>query len=127
MCAPPPLFMVLLFLLFQEGSGTQVFFGVSHSALFQQMKHHSTTERLSFELGELSKSKRELLEVVEHKNAELDEKNATIKSYLTKVVGVVASLLSCTSLPVWFNPQTPVAVLSVCAAGAHKNSVILKT
>lgn len=89
---------------------TGFFFGVSHSALLQQIKHHSTTERLSFELGELSKSKRELLEVVDHKNTELDEKNASIKSYLTKVVGVFASLLSYTSLPVRFNPQTPVAV-----------------
>lgn len=103
------------------------FLGVSHIALLQQIKHHSTTERLSFELGELSKSKRELLEVVEHKNTELDEKNALIKSYLTKVVGVFASLLSYTSLPVRFNPQTPVAVvavLSLCAAAAHENSVI---
>jgi hypothetical protein len=48
--------------------------------------------------------------VVDHKNTELDEKNASIKSYLTKVVGVFASLLSYTSLPVRFNPQTPVAV-----------------
>ncbi|CAK9875904.1 unnamed protein product [Sphagnum jensenii] len=57
-----------------------------HKLEIEAIKHHSTTERLSFELGELSKSKRELLEVVEHKNTELDEKNASIKSYLTKVV-----------------------------------------
>ncbi len=69
--------------------------------------------------------------MVEHKNTELDEKNASIKSYLTKVVGVFASLLSYTSLPVRFNSQTPVAVvavLSLCAAAAHENSVaVLKT
>jgi hypothetical protein len=65
--------------------------------------------------------------VVEHKNTELDEKNALIKSYLTKVVGVFASLLSYTSLPVRFNSQTPVAVVSVlslCAAAAHETLLL---
>jgi hypothetical protein len=37
-------------------------------------------------VAELTKAKRELLEVVEQKNLELDEKNASIKNYLNKVV-----------------------------------------
>lgn len=43
-------------------------------------------EKLSFELAELRKAKRELLDVVDHKNGELDEKNASIKAYLDKIV-----------------------------------------
>jgi hypothetical protein len=37
-------------------------------------------------VAELTKAKRELLEVVDQKNPELDEKNASIKNYLNKVV-----------------------------------------
>lgn len=43
-------------------------------------------ERLSVESAELQKSKRQLLELVEQKDAEIQEKNATIQSYLDKIV-----------------------------------------
>lgn len=38
------------------------------------------------EVGELHKSKRQLIELNEQKDLELSEKNATIKSYLDKIV-----------------------------------------
>uniref|UniRef100_A0A7I4FVD3 Nucleoprotein TPR/MLP1 domain-containing protein n=1 Tax=Physcomitrium patens TaxID=3218 RepID=A0A7I4FVD3_PHYPA len=57
-----------------------------HKLEIEAIKHNSTTERLSCEVGELSKIKRELLEVIEHKRLELEEKNSSIKTYLNKVV-----------------------------------------
>lgn len=60
--------------------------GQIHKLEIEAIKHHSATERLSCEVAELTKAKRELLEVVEQKNLELDEKNASIKNYLNKVV-----------------------------------------
>lgn len=57
-----------------------------HKLEIEAIKHNSATERLSFEVGELVKAKRELLDVVEQKNLELEEKNASIKTYLNKVV-----------------------------------------
>lgn len=41
---------------------------------------------MSTEESELHKSKRQLLELLEHKDLEISEKNATIKSYLDKIV-----------------------------------------
>ena len=41
---------------------------------------------MSIEDSELHKSKRQLLELLEHKDLEISEKNATIKSYLDKIV-----------------------------------------
>lgn len=46
-------------------------------------------ERLSLETVELHKSKRQLLELVEQKDAEIREKNATIQSYLDKIVSLI--------------------------------------
>ncbi|VFQ58763.1 unnamed protein product [Cuscuta campestris] len=43
-------------------------------------------ERLSAEVSELHKSKRQLMDLVENKDLEISEKNATIKSYLDKIV-----------------------------------------
>lgn len=43
-------------------------------------------ERLNTELSELHKSKRQLLELIEHKDLEISEKDSTIKSYLDKIV-----------------------------------------
>nr|GMD57863.1 nuclear-pore anchor isoform X1 [Ipomoea batatas] len=43
-------------------------------------------ERLSTEVSELHKSKRQLMELLENKDLEISEKNATIKSYLDKIV-----------------------------------------
>ncbi|XP_008793820.2 nuclear-pore anchor isoform X1 [Phoenix dactylifera] len=45
-------------------------------------------ERLSLETVELHKSKRQLLELVEQKDVEIREKNATIQSYLDKIVSL---------------------------------------
>lgn len=61
---------------------------------WKQIKHNSTTERLSCEVGELSKIKRELLEVIEHKRLELEEKNSSIKTYLNKVVSYLIPIFS---------------------------------
>jgi len=41
---------------------------------------------LRTEVAELHKSKRQLLELNEQKDLELSEKNATMKSYLDKIV-----------------------------------------
>ncbi|CAM6117186.1 unnamed protein product [Calypogeia fissa] len=62
--------------------------GKSHKLELDAIRHHSELERLSFELGEVRKSKRDLLEIVDQKNAELDEKNASIKSFLDKIVSL---------------------------------------
>lgn len=43
-------------------------------------------ERLTVELNELQKSKRQSLELLEQKDAEIREKNSTIQSYLDKIV-----------------------------------------
>ncbi|KAF8412623.1 hypothetical protein HHK36_000592 [Tetracentron sinense] len=48
-------------------------------------------ERLSIEASELHKSKRQLLELLEQKDSEISEKNATIKSYLDKIVNMTDS------------------------------------
>ena len=45
-------------------------------------------------MGELHKSKRQLIELVEQKDLELSEKNANIKSYLDKIV-------SCCEVIIW--------------------------
>jgi len=42
------------------------------------------------EVGELHKSKRQLIELNEQKDLELSEKNATMKSYLDKIVSFSA-------------------------------------
>ncbi|KAJ4836929.1 hypothetical protein Tsubulata_022036 [Turnera subulata] len=48
-------------------------------------------ERLTTEVAELHKSKRQLLELVEQKDSEISEKNATINSYLDKIVNLTDS------------------------------------
>ncbi|BBN02351.1 nucleoprotein TPR [Marchantia polymorpha subsp. ruderalis] len=58
----------------------------AHKLELDAIKHESDMERVSFELSEARKSRRELLDVVEQKNIELDEKNSSIKSYLEKIV-----------------------------------------
>ncbi|KAL0009589.1 hypothetical protein SO802_011091 [Lithocarpus litseifolius] len=64
-------------------------------ALLQSNKHQQNLhsigkdgeiERLATEVSELHKSKRQLIELVEQKDLEISEKNATIKSYLDKIV-----------------------------------------
>jgi len=48
---------------------------------------------MSTEMSELHKSKRQLMELLEQKDAEISEKNSTIKSYLDKIVSVSLFLL----------------------------------
>ncbi|KAI4323302.1 hypothetical protein L6164_022918 [Bauhinia variegata] len=57
-----------------------------HQILIQFVEKDGEIERLKNEVGELHKSKRQLIELVEQKDLELTEKNATIKSYLDKIV-----------------------------------------
>lgn len=60
----------------------------THKLELGAMKKDSEVERLSLEVNELHKSKRELLEVLEHKSTELNEKNNLIKNYLDKIVAL---------------------------------------
>eukprot|EP00250_Pteridium_aquilinum_P020517 c24845_g1_i1 orf=374-6757(+) len=57
-----------------------------HKLELKSMEQDSDRERLSCELNEARKAKRELLEVIEQKNAEATEKNTYIKGYLDKIV-----------------------------------------
>ncbi|MCO5568314.1 hypothetical protein L7F22_022013 [Adiantum nelumboides] len=50
------------------------------------MKQDSDRERLSCEINEARTAKRELIEVIEQKNAEVIEKNTYVKGYLDKTV-----------------------------------------
>lgn len=43
-------------------------------------------ERLTVELTEMQKSKRQSLDLLEQKDAEIREKNTTIQNYLDKIV-----------------------------------------
>ena len=52
------------------------------------MKRDTDRERSSCELNEMRKARRELLELVEQKNTELNEKNTYIKMYLDKIVSI---------------------------------------
>ncbi|KAJ7568540.1 hypothetical protein O6H91_01G036800 [Diphasiastrum complanatum] len=59
-----------------------------HKLELASMKQDNNVEHLSFELKGVQKAKRELLELVEQKSLELDEKNGSIKAYLEKVVSL---------------------------------------
>lgn len=50
-------------------------------------------------MSELHKSKRQLIELVERKDLEISEKNATIKSYMDRIVSLVARFLSHLAFP----------------------------
>lgn len=50
-------------------------------------------ERLMVELNELQKCKRQSLELLEQKDAEIREKNSTIQSYLDKIVSLTMVFL----------------------------------
>ncbi|KAL2641779.1 hypothetical protein R1flu_009366 [Riccia fluitans] len=63
-----------------------------HKLELDAIKHESDLERLAFELSEARKSRRELLDVVEQKNIELDEKRSSIKAYLEKIVSLTDEL-----------------------------------
>lgn len=66
-----------------------VFLGIPNSWNFWfllQIEKDGEVERLTMEMSELHKSKRQLMELLEQKDAEISEKNSTIKSYLDKIV-----------------------------------------
>lgn len=62
----------------------------THKLELAVIKKDSEAERLSLEVSELHKSKRELLEVVEQKSTELNEKNNSIKIYLDKILNLTS-------------------------------------
>ncbi|MQL71916.1 hypothetical protein Taro_004258, partial [Colocasia esculenta] len=57
-----------------------------HNLHLKAIAKDGEIERLTVEATELHKSKRQLLELVEQKDAEIGEKNATIQSYLEKII-----------------------------------------
>lgn len=57
-----------------------------HKLELESMKKDSDKESLSSEVNEVRKARRDLLEVVDKKNAELAEKTSYIKTYLDKIV-----------------------------------------
>ncbi|XP_010260814.1 PREDICTED: nuclear-pore anchor isoform X2 [Nelumbo nucifera] len=59
-----------------------------HQLHLKAISKDAEIEKLSIEASELHKSKRQLLELLEQKDLEIGEKNATIKSYLDKIVGM---------------------------------------
>ncbi|KAF3668086.1 hypothetical protein T459_16631 [Capsicum annuum] len=57
-------------------------------AYLQSIGKDGDVDRLSTEVSELRKTKRQLMELVEQKDLEISEKNSTIKSYLDKIVNL---------------------------------------
>ncbi|KAK6154564.1 hypothetical protein DH2020_008812 [Rehmannia glutinosa] len=62
--------------------------------LLQSIEKDGEIERLTREASELHKSKRQLMEMLEQKDLEVSEKNATIKSYLDKIVNLTETAAS---------------------------------
>ncbi|KAL3614899.1 hypothetical protein CASFOL_040560 [Castilleja foliolosa] len=62
--------------------------------LLQSIEKDGETERLKMEASEFHKSKRQLMELLEQKDLEVSEKNATIKSYLDKIVNLTGNAAS---------------------------------
>ncbi|XP_039055568.1 nuclear-pore anchor-like isoform X2 [Hibiscus syriacus] len=59
-----------------------------HQLHLQSIGKDGEIERLTTEVSELHKSKRQLLEMIEQKDSEIADKNATIKAYLDKIVNL---------------------------------------
>ncbi|GMJ10522.1 TRANSLOCATED PROMOTER REGION, nuclear pore anchor [Hibiscus trionum] len=59
-----------------------------HRLHLQTIGKEGGIERLTTEVSELHKSKRQLLEMIEQKDSEIADKNATIKAYLDKIVNL---------------------------------------
>lgn len=57
-----------------------------HQLHLQSIEKDGEIERFKTEVSELHKSKRQLIELVERKDLEISEKNATIKSYMDRIV-----------------------------------------
>ncbi|XP_042407958.1 nuclear-pore anchor-like [Zingiber officinale] len=62
-----------------------------HQLHLKAIAKDGETERLSLEVGEVNKSKRHLLELLEQKDAEVREKNTTLQSYLDKIINLTES------------------------------------
>ncbi|KAL3625105.1 hypothetical protein CASFOL_031773 [Castilleja foliolosa] len=62
--------------------------------LLQSIEKDGETERLKREASEVHKSKRQLMELLEQKDLEVSEKNATIKSYFDKIVNLTGNASS---------------------------------
>ncbi|KAJ0725075.1 putative nucleoprotein TPR/MLP1 [Helianthus annuus] len=59
-----------------------------HQIYLQSIGKDGEIERLSLEVSELQKSKSQLLQLIEHKDLEISEKNSSIKGYLDKIVAL---------------------------------------
>ncbi|XP_011012854.1 PREDICTED: nuclear-pore anchor [Populus euphratica] len=59
-----------------------------HQLHLQSIGKDGEIERLTMEVSELHKSKRQLMELVEQKDLEISEKNATFNGYLDKIVNL---------------------------------------
>ncbi|CAH1431370.1 unnamed protein product [Lactuca virosa] len=59
-----------------------------HQIYLQSIGKDGEIERLSLEASELQKSKSQLLQMIEHKDLEINEKNSSIKGYLDKIVSL---------------------------------------
>lgn len=62
--------------------------------LLQSIEKDGEIERLTREASELHRSRRQLMELVEQRDLEINEKNATIKSYLDKIVNLTENAAS---------------------------------
>ncbi|VVA22155.1 PREDICTED: nucleo TPR [Prunus dulcis] len=57
-----------------------------HQLHLQSIEKDGEIERFKTEVSELHKSKRQLIELMERKDLEISEKNATVKSYMDRIV-----------------------------------------
>ncbi|KAF5949025.1 hypothetical protein HYC85_014982 [Camellia sinensis] len=62
-----------------------------HQIHLKSIEKDGEMERLSTEVSELHKSKRQLIGLLEQKDLEISEKNAAVKSYLDKIVNLTDS------------------------------------
>ncbi|CAI5986804.1 unnamed protein product [Closterium sp. NIES-65] len=62
-----------------------------HRLQLEGIQGDGERERLKAELAEAQTGRRDLVDVIERKNLEIDEKNASLKSYLDKIVSLTDS------------------------------------
>ncbi|CAI9760212.1 unnamed protein product [Fraxinus pennsylvanica] len=75
----------------QSASELQLLQSEKKQLVLQSIEKDGEVEKLTREATELHKSKRQLMEILEAKDLEISEKNATIKSYLDKIVNLTES------------------------------------
>lgn len=61
---------------------------------FVQIEKDGGMEKLSVEFSELERSKRQLLHLLEQRDAEIAEKNALLKTYYDKIVSCSPLMIS---------------------------------